>query len=814
MAVAIALGVGLPCSATAAAAGWRIDALSNTTAAPGGTLDHLVQVTNVAETASDGGPVALVARLPPGVTAVSTANESAGASFACSGPRGAPVAGASVVTCAETGVVARRDVRVLRLTVAIDPGATGTLTSAFEVSGGGLGAASTVDPTRIAAGAPDFGVDAFDGQVTDSAGDPFAQAAGHPFAISTSIDFNTGTNPDPPFGPLWPVEPAKDVRVELPPGFVADPLVASTCTEADVGNTQGGEPAPLCAPTSQVGTALVRRNDLPGPVVLGPLPLFALPPAPGELTRFGFDLAGTVVTLGAELRGEPDRGLTLHAAELPQGLAVAGMSLTLWGVPSDASHDAERGCPGQPNPWRDGPSCSSGSPRKAFLRTPTFCDGPDVGAPTTLGVASWTHPGVLRSRTFLSHLPPAYPSPPSQWGAELGTTGCGSVPFDASVTAGPASSVQAGQPLPFSFAVGLPQSDDPDALGQADLQWADIGFPEGVGVSPAGTNGFAGCSPAQIGLDSTADPTCPAASRIGSATIATPLVEQPLTGSVYLATPIDNPFGSEVVFYLVAQGPGLSVKLPWAVDEDPETGELSAFSDDFPQLPLSSVQLELSGGPHAWMTSPNRCGVFTTYALAASWNGDAVESESSFAVSEGAGGGPCPTPTPAPPAPAPPAPGPATAPPPAPFAPAPAFADTTAPSFTASPAFSPRRFRVAGGATPTGAARRAPQGSRLDYALSEPATVTIVVERATAGRRVAGECRPPKRANRGRSRCTRWTSVGTLTRTGLQGTNAVPFTGRIGHRPLPTGSYRATVTVRDAAGNRSPAKPAAFAIVP
>jgi uncharacterized repeat protein (TIGR01451 family) len=85
--VGMALGVGLLCSATAAASpAWRIDALSNTTAAPGGTLDYLVQVTNVGGTDSDGGQLDLVATLPAGVKALSTASASADASFSCTGP--------------------------------------------------------------------------------------------------------------------------------------------------------------------------------------------------------------------------------------------------------------------------------------------------------------------------------------------------------------------------------------------------------------------------------------------------------------------------------------------------------------------------------------------------------------------------------------------------------------------------------------------------------------------------------------------------------------------------------------------------------
>jgi hypothetical protein len=634
----MALSVSLLCLATAAAAapGWRIDALSNTTAASGGTLDYLVQVTNESAATSDGGQLDLVATLPDGVRALSTAS----VSFSCTGPGGS-VVGASVVTCTETDVVLARDSRTIRLRVEVAPTAAGLVTSSFQVSGGGLASATTVDPTTITFASPGFGVDAFDGQVTDPDGGLFTRAAGHPFAASTAIDLNTVTNPSSPFGPLWPVEPVKDAVVDLPAGFIANSIDAAQCTATELENAQGAEPEPLCPPSSQVGTMLVRLNDLPGPVVLGPLPVFNMVPARNELAQFGFNVAGTVVTLHAQLRSGSDYGLTLHAV-VPQELAVAGLSLTLWGVPSAASHDVDRGCPGQLSPWRGGSTCASGAPLRAFLRNPTSCD--DDSLPTTLKVDSWTNPGVFKVATFLSHDPPGYPSLPNQWGAIRGLERCDVVPFDPTVTASPTSTAQAGQPVAFSFDVHLPQSDDPDVLGQADLQWAGMALPEGVHVSPVGTNGFIGCSPAQVGLGTTAPPTCPDASRIGSATIATPLLAEPLTGSVYLATPDDNPFGSALAIYLVAEGPGLIVKLPWEVQEDPETGDLAVVSDDLPQLPLSNLHLELSGGPHAWMALPDACGVFTTQALAVSWSDVAVESESSFEVSEGVGGGPCPTP--------------------------------------------------------------------------------------------------------------------------------------------------------------------------
>ena len=71
--------------------------------------------------------------------------------------------------------------------------------------------------------APVFGVHAFDGQVSDVAGNVFSQAGGHPYQVSTNIDFNTRANAAPMKSYAWPVEPTKDVIVDLPVGFVGVP---------------------------------------------------------------------------------------------------------------------------------------------------------------------------------------------------------------------------------------------------------------------------------------------------------------------------------------------------------------------------------------------------------------------------------------------------------------------------------------------------------------------------------------------------------------------------------------------------------------
>jgi len=146
-----------------------------------------------------------------------------------------------------------------------------------------------------------------------------------------------------------------------------------------------------------------------------------------------------------------------------------------------------------------------------------------------------------------------------------------------------------------------------------------------------------------------------------------------------------------------------------------------------------------------------------------------------------AGPGPSPDPGPSP-APLPPSPGPPTVP-----------KDTTAPTLSALKA-SKASF-VAG------------KGTTFSLSLSEPASLRIVVTRATSGRRVGKTCRPLTRANRKKRRCTYDRVVTTIKRPGLRAGRAkIAFSGKVGKRRLPVGPYKAAFVATDAAGNASKAR--------
>jgi hypothetical protein len=129
-----------------------------------------------------------------------------------------------------------------------------------------------------------------------------------------------------------------------------------------------------------------------------------------------------------------------------------------------------------------------------------------------------------------------------------------------------------------------------------------------------------------------------------------------------------------------------------------------------------------------------------------------------------------------------------------------------------------KRFAVARGPTAVSAARRRrhpPRGSAFKYAISEPATAQIAIDRASAGLRSGRRCAKPSRALRRRHarRCTRYTRAGTLVRAAAQGANRHPFTSRIGRRAVKPARYPATIPTTDIAGNVSTASTASFRVV-
>ncbi|MGN6216433.1 MAG: hypothetical protein ACTHN7_05690, partial [Solirubrobacterales bacterium] len=328
-------------------------------------------------------------------------------------------------------------------------------------------------------------------------------------------------------------------------------------------------------------------------------------------------------------------GYGIEAAALNTTAAEGLISVdaTIWGVPHDPSHDGERFCPapgGGETTTGLGGECPSDeeleSDLSPFLRNPTSCSAAPVAR---LKVDAWQAPGDFVEAA--SEMPPM--------------EGCDEVPFEPSLALAP-TTASADSPTGLAVNLHLPQPQSTTEPGEADLRKAVVTLPEGLVVNPAGADGLDACSPAQIELDGGKPARCPDASKIGTVTVSTPLLEGPLSGGVYVATPHENPFDSLLALYIAVEDPttGVVVKLAGRVEADPATGRLTTTFDQNPQLPFEDLKLDFFEGPRAALRTPATCGTFTTEGVLTPWTapeGEDATLSSSFQIDSGAGGSAC-----------------------------------------------------------------------------------------------------------------------------------------------------------------------------
>ena len=212
-------------------------------------------------------------------------------------------------------------------------------------------------------------------------------------------------------------------------------------------------------------------------------------------------------------------------------------------------------------------------------------------------------------------------------GNPVGITGCGALDFSPTLKARPTTNV-ADSPSGLEVDLHIPQTKSQETLATANLKDAVVTLPKGITVNPSSGNGLQACSSAQIGLtsgagtprcasttSSQAAPTRPSWARVE---VTTPLLDNPLPGSVYIAAPFDNPFDSFLAIYVVVDDPqsGVLVKLPGEVQADPSSGRLVTTLTENPQLPFEDFKLNFFGGPAGALRTPATCGAYSTTSAA------------------------------------------------------------------------------------------------------------------------------------------------------------------------------------------------------
>src|ERR1039458_1632194 len=141
-------------------------------------------------------------------------------------------------------------------------------------------------------------------------GTPDVQAGSHPYALNTTFLLH-----EP--GPAAGQGDLKDVRVELPPGFVGDPTATPRCTYQEYIKEN-------CSDETQVGLATTYLLEAGNPNSFATTqPVYNIVPPPGVAAEFGYIvLRVTPVLIGFSARTGGDYGLTATVSDINQGVLV------------------------------------------------------------------------------------------------------------------------------------------------------------------------------------------------------------------------------------------------------------------------------------------------------------------------------------------------------------------------------------------------------------------------------------------------------------------------------------------------------------
>jgi uncharacterized repeat protein (TIGR01451 family) len=634
---------GAAASPATPGAGWELTAhTAPTNLAPGGTGFIVISVYNIGA-ASSIGTVTVTDVLPPGMTATDAGlmhEESIRHElWKCEGT--------TVVTCTNVppmetlagGGGGPRDQGPLfapqiGIAVTVDPKTPERkLPNCLKepkfcnhvtvASGGAQTSASTTEPITVSSTPAGFGIAGWDVWLSNADGTIDTQAGSHPYLATFSLDLNTNLNE---FGGWHMAGGAvRVIEVNLPPGFVGDPSAVPQCPRELFDGGENG--LSHCPPDSQVG---IVTSVISNGTSFDREAVYDLVPRPGAPATFGFTVVGINGLLDAAVRSGSDYGITTHIDNVPER-AIEGGVVTLWGVPADPSHDA----------WRAGfggcaANCpASGAPLKPFLTLPTSCAGqPEF----SVRANTWQHPNVAVQASVPSH---------DANGDPTSYRGCEHLAFGPSISAKP-DTAKADTPAGFTFELQPPLGglSEPNGLSTADIQGTTVTLPEGLVINPGQAAGLQACQESESGIGTAEAPRCPLASKVGTVTAKTPLLEgsaeKELQGNVYVMQ--SNPPNLKLL--VAPSADGINVKQVLNVHLGEATGQLVTTTANFPQAPVTDVKLSFSGGAQAALATPTACGSYTTTSDFTPWSSPFVADAfptASFATTKGPGGSACPS---------------------------------------------------------------------------------------------------------------------------------------------------------------------------
>jgi hypothetical protein len=648
------LALAVPAAARAEAGpAWSLQVTPMpTNFAPGGQGEVLIVANNVGAGPSLG-TTKVETTLPAGLTATATDEACTIAAALVSCETATPIRPSGVYTVA------------IKVNVAASPapGAVGVAIS----GGGGAEVTAAFDPLYQASPVP-FGLLApgLLSPLSEPDGSPTTLAGAHPYQLTTSFAFPTEAS-----GGKLSLTGAghlRDIHLDLPAGLTGAPAAtAARCTEAQIQSRS-------CPDSAQVGTLRITTvaGEVGANTVLGSA-LYNMVPPPGAPAELATDVGGTgaIAHLIASLRSDGDYGISIDTRDiLALGTQpIFGITVQTWGDPSSEAHNFARGkCQAESHG-----SCPPESfSRLPFLALPGSC--PAAPPHTAIAADSWEAPGAFVHGGYENA---------DLAGNPVSLSGCNALEYEPTISSRPTTDL-ADSPSGLEFDLRQPQQapvaegEDPLAgRATAELRDARVTLPAGMAVNPSQADGLGACTEAQIGylaegeeagVHFSKDPqSCPEASKLGTMKVSSPLlaeyteegakpvldpetgapIPRPLHGSVYLAEPFENPFGSLLAIYLAIEDPqsGIVAKLGGRVEPDPVSGQLTAVFEANPELPLEDIHLSLFGGARGSLITPLTCGTHTTTSDLTPWSApeglDAHPSDS-FQTTTEPGGGACP----------------------------------------------------------------------------------------------------------------------------------------------------------------------------
>jgi hypothetical protein len=437
-----------------------------------------------------------------------------------------------------------------------------------------------------------------------------AQAGAH---ADVTLSFQLNQDEGDPYGRT------RDIVMALPPGLIGNPQSTPRCSVFQLGNNVFDSE---CPQDSQVGVSEVTLGGSVTETYIEPV--YNMEPPGGDIVaRLG--LFGGPYPLLINVRVNPvDYSLIATLEGAPSAAVLVGASTTLWGVPAAPSHDALRLTPEEalngetPVGGRD-----SGVPETPFMTNPTDCS---LSRQLSVTAVSYQLPSAPSTKTA------PFPA----------IIGCEKLSFDPIFTATP-TNPEAAAPTGLDAELVVPQDETPNGRATSTLKSATVTLPPGLTINPSAADGLGACSAAEVGFGENRPSNCPVAAKLGTLEAEVPALERTLEGAIYQRTPEE---GKLFRFWLVTDEQGVYLKLPAEIQANPLTGQLTTVFSGVPalggnpQVPFSSLKLQIAGGPRAPLATPPSCGAHQTHFQFTPWSGrPPVEGDTPMQIISGCGKG-------------------------------------------------------------------------------------------------------------------------------------------------------------------------------